>query len=87
MELLLSLILATAHIVDVGDDEVVGVVGTRVVHRGESLIEIAREHNVGFNAIAAANPGLDAFVPTPGATVIIPTAWTSRGSPRRARSW
>ena len=50
-------------------------VGTRVVQRGESLIEIARQHNVGFNAIAAANPGLDAFVPTPGATLTIPTAF------------
>jgi L,D-transpeptidase ErfK/SrfK len=77
VELLLSLVLATTPLVDagVGQDEILGVVGTRVVERGESLIEMAREHNVGFNAIAAANPGLDAFVPTPGATAIIPTAW------------
>lgn len=77
MELLLGLLLATAPLVgvDAGEDEVLGVVGTRVVERGESLIEMAREHNVGFNAIAVANPGLDAFVPTPGGTAIIPTAW------------
>ena len=43
--------------------------------RGESLIEIAREHGVGFNAIAAANPGLDPFVPSPGAALTVPTAW------------
>ena len=77
MELLLSVLLATAPLLDadVGGEEVLGVVGARIVKRGESLIEIAREHNVGFNAIAAANPGLDAFVPTPGATLTIPTAW------------
>lgn len=77
MELLLSVLLATAPLVDadVGDEEVLGVVGTRTVKLGESLIEIAREHNVGFNAIAAANPGLDPFVPTPGAALTIPTAW------------
>jgi L,D-transpeptidase ErfK/SrfK len=77
VELLLTLVLATAPLVDagIGEDEVLGVVGTRVIERGESLIEMAREHNIGFNAIAAANPGLDAFVPTPGATAIIPTAW------------
>lgn len=77
MELLLSVLLATAPLLDVdaGDEEVLGVIGTRIVKRGESLIEIAREHNVGFNAIAAANPGLDPFVPTPGATLSIPTAW------------
>lgn len=77
MELLLSLLLATAPLTDVhvGGEDVLGVVGTRVVQRGESLIELARQHNVGFNAIAAANPGLDPFVPTPGATLTIPTAF------------
>jgi L,D-transpeptidase ErfK/SrfK len=77
VELLLSVLLATAPLVDVdvGNEEVLGVLGARTVQRGESLIEIAREHNVGFNAIASANPGLDAFVPTPGAVLTIPTAW------------
>jgi L,D-transpeptidase ErfK/SrfK len=77
VELLLTVLLATVPLVDVdvGDEEVLGVVGGRIVKRGESLIEIAREHNVGFNAIAAANPGLDPFVPTPGAPLTIPTAW------------
>jgi L,D-transpeptidase ErfK/SrfK len=56
-------------------DEVLGEISGRVVLPGESLIEIAREHDVGFNAIAAANPGLDPFVPRPGAIVVIPTAW------------
>jgi L,D-transpeptidase ErfK/SrfK len=75
VHLLLSAILATVPLLDGGDGEVLGVVGTRTVRKGESLIEIAREYNVGFNAIAAANPGLDAFVPRPGAQVVIPTAW------------
>jgi L,D-transpeptidase ErfK/SrfK len=75
--LLLSLLLATAPLADAGTGggEVLGVLGTRVVRSGESLIEIAREHDVGFNAIAAANPSLDAFVPTAGATLTIPTSW------------
>jgi L,D-transpeptidase ErfK/SrfK len=55
--------------------EVFGSVGVHVIAEGESLIEIARSHDVGFNAIAAANPGLDAFVPTVGALAVIPTAW------------
>jgi L,D-transpeptidase ErfK/SrfK len=75
MELLLAILLATAPLPDIDGEEVLGVVGERTVKRGESLIEIAREHNVGFNAIAAANPGLDAFVPTPGATLTVPTSW------------
>jgi L,D-transpeptidase ErfK/SrfK len=77
MELLLTLLLATAHLADVDapGEEVLGVVGTRIVQPGETLIEMAREHNVGFNAIAAANPGLDPFVPPAGTAVTIPTAW------------
>jgi L,D-transpeptidase ErfK/SrfK len=77
VELLLSVLLATVPLVesDAGTEEVIGIVAGRTVQKGESLIEMAREHNVGFNAISAANPGLDAFVPTPGATVTIPTAW------------
>ncbi len=77
MELLLAVLLTAVPLadVDVGTEEVLGLVGGRTIEKGESLIEMAREHNVGFNAIAAANPGVDAFVPTPGAVVTIPTAW------------
>ena len=77
MELLLALFLTTAYLADVDPrgEEVLGLVGRRVVEPGETLIEMAREHNIGFNAIAAANPGLDPFVPPPGATLTIPTSW------------
>ena len=55
--------------------EVIGDVCFRAVLPDESLIEMARQYDLGFNEIEAANPGLDAFVPTVGATVAIPTAW------------
>lgn len=55
--------------------EVFGALCERVVLPDESLIEMAREFDVGFNEIEAANPGLDAFVPKVGATVTIPTMW------------
>lgn len=45
------------------------------VQRNESLIEIARKFDVGYNSIVAANRGLDPFIPRPGTTVTIPTAW------------
>ena len=77
MQLILSVLLATVPLIDadVAGDEVLGAVGTRTVQKGESLIEMAREHDVGFNAIAAANPALDAFVPTPGADLTVPAAF------------
>jgi len=60
---------------DCAAEEVIGRVCVRVVQPGESLIEMARQYNLGFNQIEAANPGLDPFVPTPGSSVVIPTAW------------
>jgi L,D-transpeptidase ErfK/SrfK len=55
--------------------EVFGATCSRAVLPDESLIEIARQYDLGWSEIEAANPGLDAFVPTVGATVTIPTAW------------
>lgn len=54
---------------------VIGNVETYTVKEGESLIEIARDFDLGFNEIADANPELDPFVPGTGATVIIPRSW------------
>jgi L,D-transpeptidase ErfK/SrfK len=58
-----------------GDGEVIGEVVTETVVHGDSLIEMARRHDLGFGEIAAANPGLDPFVPGTGSRVVLPTAW------------
>lgn len=55
--------------------EVIGVLGAHRVRPGESLIEIARLYDVGFNEIAAANRRLDPFVPRVGARAVIPSSW------------
>ena len=57
------------------DLEIIGEVCHRLVLPGDSLIEMARQHDLGFNEIESANPGQDAFVPTPGASVTLPTSW------------
>ncbi|WP_217638942.1 L,D-transpeptidase family protein [Syntrophus gentianae] len=56
-------------------DTVEGAIKTYTVQKGESLIEIARKFELGYNEITEANPGLDPFVPEEGATVTIPTMW------------
>ncbi|MDT8439097.1 MAG: L,D-transpeptidase family protein [Wenzhouxiangellaceae bacterium] len=38
----------------------------------ETLLDVARLHNIGFLEIVAANPTLDPWLPKPGAEVIIP---------------
>ena len=56
-------------------DDVIGGARSRTVRTGESLVEIGRKYDLGFNEIEAANPGLDPFVPPVGVEVLIPTGW------------
>ncbi len=67
---------AAAGAYSYGDgDTVIGTARGYRVKAGESLIEIARKFDLGYNEIIEANPGLDAFVPGTGAKVVIPSAW------------
>ena len=54
---------------------VIGEVQTYEVESEESLIEIARDFDVGYNQIESANPTLDPFVPGEEAMVTVPTSW------------
>ncbi|MEI7637532.1 MAG: L,D-transpeptidase family protein [Syntrophus sp. (in: bacteria)] len=56
-------------------DKVVGTIKTYTVKQEESLIEIARKFELGYNEIIEANPSLDPFVPGHEATVTIPAMW------------
>ncbi|MDA8104404.1 MAG: L,D-transpeptidase family protein [Nitrospiraceae bacterium] len=56
-------------------ETVLGTVETYKTKADESLIEIARKFDLGYNEITDANPALDPFVPGQGASVEIPTAW------------
>ncbi len=54
---------------------IIGVVQTYDAKPKDSLIELARSFDVGYNEITAANPDLDPFVIGDNAKVLIPTAW------------
>ncbi len=57
------------------DRTVLGVARNYTVKGDESLIEIARRFDTGYNEIVAANPRLDPFIPGNGKTVKLSTAW------------
>jgi L,D-transpeptidase ErfK/SrfK len=59
----------------VGKDSVIGMVRYYTVRENESLIEIARMFDLGFNEISNANPGTDPFVPPDGMRAKIPAEW------------
>lgn len=41
----------------------------------DTLLDIARRFDVGFSELVAANPGVDAWLPGEGTTVLVPTAY------------
>ncbi len=54
---------------------VIGSMKTYTIKGDESLIEIARKFNIGYNEITEANHTLDPFIPGNGKTVQIPKQW------------
>jgi L,D-transpeptidase ErfK/SrfK len=56
-------------------DTVIGRPRTHRVRSGETLLDVARWYDLGYNEIVDANPGIDPWVPPTGATVTLPTSW------------
>lgn len=54
---------------------IIGRQRTYLIKPDESLLEIARRNDIGIEAISAANPGVDPFIPDPGSLILLPTEW------------
>ncbi|MFO8153227.1 L,D-transpeptidase family protein [Thioalkalivibrio sp.] len=52
------------------------------VRERETLVDIAREHNVGFEEIRIANPNVSIWAPAPGTEVLIPARHILPDAPR-----
>lgn len=63
--------------------EVIGEVRTARVKPGETLLDIARRYDLGYDEIVAANPGVDPWLPHPGSRIVIPTQFILPMAPRR----
>lgn len=57
------------------EGNVIGWPMTYQVRPDESLLEIARRADLGYDEITAANPGVDPFVPDTGSWIVLPTRW------------
>ena len=53
----------------------IGQLQTYRVRRDDTLLDIARYYDVGYNQIVDANPGIDPWVPPAGAIILLPTEW------------
>jgi L,D-transpeptidase ErfK/SrfK len=56
-------------------DAIIGSVGSYRIREGDTLMDVARYFDLGFNEIVEANPGVDAWIPTVGKSVVLPTSW------------
>jgi L,D-transpeptidase ErfK/SrfK len=54
---------------------VIGGVRHYRIRQGDTLLDVARWFDLGYNEIVDANPGLDPWVPPVGTDVVLPTAW------------
>ena len=54
-------------------ETVIGKATTYRVRDGDTLLDVARWYDLGYNEIVAANPGVDPWVPKPGSDVVVPT--------------
>ena len=63
--------------------DIVGEVKVVRVKGSETLLDIARRYGLGYGEIAAANPGIDPWVPGDGTQVVLPTQFILPSGPRR----
>jgi L,D-transpeptidase ErfK/SrfK len=59
--------------IDALHDDVVGAVQVTMVGKNDTLPDIARRFNVGYEEIVRANPGVDPWLPGVGRAVVVPT--------------
>lgn len=63
-------------------DDLVGDIVTVPAGPEETLIDIARAHDLGYDEIRAANPAVDSWMPRDGTTVILPKLYLLPMAPR-----
>ncbi|HZF15536.1 MAG TPA: L,D-transpeptidase family protein [Steroidobacteraceae bacterium] len=67
---------------DPAKDDVVGYVQTTTATADDTLPDIARRFDLGYEEVVRANPGVDPWLPGAGRTVVLPTQYILPESPR-----
>ncbi|OQY67666.1 MAG: hypothetical protein B6D46_06455 [Polyangiaceae bacterium UTPRO1] len=56
-----------------GGTSIVGSLETYVVEEGDTLLDVGRHFDLGYNEMISANPGVDPWMPSPKEVLVIPT--------------
>lgn len=68
---------------DPARDDVVGTLQVITAGKEDTLSDIARRFNLGYEEIVSANPGVDPWLPEAGTPIIIPTQFVLPDAPRQ----
>ena len=68
--------------IDPEHDDVVGTVQVTVTSKEDTLPDIARRFDVGYEEIVRANPGVDPWLPGAGKEIVVPTQFVLPNAPR-----
>ncbi len=61
----------------------VGVVGTYVARANDILLDTARDHDLGFTQLMAANPGVNPWLPGAGKRIVLPSRYILPDAPHQ----
>ncbi len=64
-------------------DDVIGQLAVIRLEKGDTLPDIARHFSLGINAVSAANPGVDVWVPEAGERIMLPLSFILPDTPRK----
>jgi L,D-transpeptidase ErfK/SrfK len=67
--------------IDPEHDDVIGVVQLTTSSKEDTLTDIARRFNIGYEEIVRANPGVDPWLPGAGREIIVPTQFVLPNAP------
>ncbi len=65
------------------DDDVIGRLAVVKLAKGDTLPDVARHFGLGINALSAANPGVDVWVPEAGRQILLPLSFILPDAPRK----
>lgn len=65
------------------DDDVVGQVEVTHTTKDDTLVDIARRFDLGYEEISRANPGVDVWIPGTGRRVVLPTRFVLPDAPHK----
>jgi L,D-transpeptidase ErfK/SrfK len=68
--------------IDPVNDDVIGLIQSTIASKEDTLPDIARRFDIGYEEIVRANPGVDPWLPGEGREIVLPTRFILPNAPR-----